>query len=68
MYQDVIRKFEKYGNVKEVRIVRKITGESRGFGFVEMETPDDAKDVVHHLDGAEWNGRRLKVEVAKHPR
>ena len=66
--KDVIRKFDKYGPVKEVRIVRRPTGESRGFGFVEMETPEDAKDVVRNMDGAEWNGRNLKVEIAKHPR
>ena len=48
--------------------MRRPTGESRGFGFVEMETPEDAKDVVRNMDGAEWNGRNLKVEIAKHPR
>ena len=43
-------------------------GNSRGFGFVEMETPEDAKEVIRHLDRAEWNGRKLLCEVAKNPR
>lgn len=66
--QDVVKKFEKYGRVVEVRIVRGPDGNSRGFGFVEMETPEDAKEVIRHLDRAEWNGRKLLCEVAKNPR
>jgi cold-inducible RNA-binding protein len=66
--RDVIRKFEKYGRVADVRIVKGHGGESRGFGFVDMESEEDAKEVMRALDGVEWNGRRLLVEVAKRPR
>ena len=45
--QDLERKFEKYGPVKDARIVRNPrSGESRGFGFLIMENDDDV-DRVH---------------------
>jgi cold-inducible RNA-binding protein len=66
--QDVVRKFGKYGDVKEVRIVRGQGGESRGFGFVDMGSEDDAHEAIRALNQVEWNGRKLLVEVAKRPR
>lgn len=46
MLQEVERKFERYGDVVEARIVRNPhNGESRGFGFVEMKTDDGADEV-----------------------
>ncbi len=41
------------------------TGRSRGFGFVEMETAEEAQQAVSRLDGQDLDGRRIKVEVAK---
>ena len=49
--QDVRHKFGKYGEVVDVRLVRGPGGESRGFGFVEMETPEDAKEVIRSMNG-----------------
>lgn len=67
--RDVVDKFDRYGPVREVRIVRHpATGESRGFGFVAMESVEAADRAVRKLDGTDWNGRRLLVEVAKNPR
>lgn len=66
--QDVIRKFGRYGDVRDVRLVRGPNGESRGFGFVDYNSEDDAKAAIRGLDQTEWNGRRLLVEVAKRPR
>lgn len=94
--QDLEKKFEKYGPVREARIVRNPrSGESRGFGFLIMENDDDVDRVsyhhalhiaftkqyllhpylhalrcsnmqaIRHLDGRDWNGRRLLVERAK---
>lgn len=55
--------------LQEVRIVRdRNTGDSRGFGFVVMMDERGVKDAVRDLNGADWNGRRLLVEIAKHPR
>lgn len=39
-----------------------------GFGFVEMENEEAAAAAIRKLDGTDWNGRRLLVEVAKRPR
>ena len=41
------------------------TGRSRGFGFVEMTTAEDAHAAVKKFDGQVVDGRTLKVEVAK---
>ena len=41
------------------------TGRSRGFGFVEMATVEEAKAAVGALNGTELDGRRIKVELAR---
>ena len=43
------------------------TGRSRGFGFVEMATPEEADAAVKKFNGSELDGRTLKVEIAKAP-
>jgi RNA recognition motif-containing protein len=52
--------------VKEVSIVAdRATGQSRGFAFVEMETPEAAQAAIAALDGKELDGRVLRVSEAK---
>ena len=52
--------------VKEVSIVTdRATGQSRGFAFVEMGSPDDAQAAIQALDGHELDGRSLKVSEAR---
>ncbi|CAK0783347.1 hypothetical protein CVIRNUC_006546 [Coccomyxa viridis] len=64
--REVEAKFEKFGAVKEARIVRNpVNGESRGFGFVAMKYEEDVDSAIRTLDGAEWQGRRLGVERAR---
>jgi len=41
------------------------TGRSRGFGFVEMATAEEAQKAVTGLNGRELDGRRLNVDIAK---
>jgi RNA recognition motif-containing protein len=41
------------------------TGRSRGFGFVEMASPEDAQQAVSRLNGQDVDGRQIKVEIAK---
>lgn len=58
--------FEKAGAVVEANVVSdKTTGRSRGFGFVEMATEEDAKKAVDQLNGSEVEGRKIFVSVAR---
>ena len=46
-------------------IVDKYTGQGKGFGFVEMETVEIAKEAMNKLNGSELNGRNIAVKEAK---
>lgn len=60
--------FGKHGEVKSAKIITdRETGRSRGFGFVEFSTTDEADAARTELDGTELDGRRIKVDVAKEP-
>ena len=64
--EDLREFFAPYGEVTSSKIINdRETGRSRGFGFVEM--PDDAasKKAIAELDGAEVDGRNIKVMEAK---
>lgn len=57
--------FEKVGAVASAKVVMdRYTGRSRGFGFVEMESQDDAKKAMDELDGSEVMGRSIVVKKA----
>jgi len=58
--------FSTHGSVESARVITdKYSGESRGFGFVEMEQAEDAQKAIQNLDGQEFKGRNLKVNLAK---
>ena len=58
--------FSQAGVVESAQVVMdRETGRSRGFGFVEMATPEDADAAVKRFNGHELDGRTLKVEHAK---
>jgi RNA recognition motif-containing protein len=60
--------FERFGEVTSVRIVReRRTGESRGFGFVEMPVVAQARAAISELDGQDFMGRPLNVSEARPP-
>jgi RNA recognition motif-containing protein len=46
-------------------VTDQFSGQSRGFGFVEMSTPEEAQQAVTQLNERQLDGRSLKVEVAK---
>ena len=58
--------FTAHGSVASARIITdKFTGQSRGFGFVEMNTDDDAKVAIEALNGTQMDGRTLTVNEAR---
>ena len=58
--------FAQAGNVVSAAILKdKITGRSRGFGFVEMATEEDAQKAIEMWNGKELDGRRLTVNEAR---
>jgi len=60
--------FSQYGQVHSVKLVTDyVTGRSRGFGFVEMES-QGAEKAIAGLNGSELDGRTLKVDIAKERR
>lgn len=65
--EDELRqKFEEFGEVTKVTIIKdKFSGESRGFGFVEMASDEAGEKAIAELNGAEMNGRKLNVNVAR---
>ena len=64
--QDLRQLFESYGAVDKVSIITdRDTGQSRGFGFVEMPDTTAAKAAMQGLQGKELAGRTLTVDEAK---
>lgn len=58
--------FAQAGNVESAAVVTdRDTGRSRGFGFVEMATAEEADAAVKKYNGQEVDGRTLKVELSK---
>lgn len=63
---EVLRAFTPYGAVESVSILTdRMTGQSRGFGFVEMPDRTEAQNAINALNGAELNGRALNVNEAR---
>ena len=64
--QDLRQLFESYGAVDKVSIITdRDTGQSRGFGFVEMSDNADAKSAIQGANGKELAGRALTVNEAR---
>jgi RNA recognition motif-containing protein len=64
--QDLRQLFESYGVVDKINIITdRDTGQSRGFGFVEMPDSAAAKAAIQGLQGKELAGRTLTVNEAK---
>ena len=60
--------FAETGTVDSAVVVTdRDTGRSRGFGFVEMATPEDADQAISRLNGTNLDGRTILVEKAKSP-
>lgn len=58
--------FAQYGDVTSANIIKdRFSGESRGFGFVEMPSREDAMAAIEGLNGQDFHGRSLTVNEAK---
>ena len=58
--------FAVHGTVESARVITdKFTGQSRGFGFVEMSTLEEAKTAIAALNGTQLGGRTLTVNEAR---
>jgi RNA recognition motif-containing protein len=58
--------FAQHGAVESARVITdKFTGQSRGFGFVEMTSGEDAQKAIAALNGTQMDGRTLTVNEAK---
>ncbi len=58
--------FGQFGTVESVEVLRdKFTGRARGFAFVVMATAEDAQKAIENTEGREFQGRPLKVNIAR---
>ncbi len=58
--------FEKFGKLDSATLIKdKYTGHSKGFGFVEMPTNEEAQAAIDGLNGTELKGKVLTVNVAR---
>jgi RNA recognition motif-containing protein len=64
--QELQDMFSQHGNVSAVDLIYdKFTGRSRGFAFVSMASPEDAKKALDHFNGFDVGGRCLTVNEAR---
>ncbi len=64
--QEVENLFSTHGAIESVKLIRdQMTGQSRGFGFVEMLNDTEGRTAMQTLDQYEFEGRRLTVNEAK---
>src|ERR1043165_8238484 len=58
--------FAQAGNVESAQVVEdRMTGRSRGFGFVEMTSPEEGAAAIEQFNGKDFNGRNLTVNEAR---
>ena len=64
--QNIRSIFQNHGIVRRIRIMTdRWTGLSRGFGFIQMKNDAEAEKAIGALNGAELNGKALKVKQAR---
>ena len=62
--EEVVALFSPFGDVESVTLMKKDSGESRGFGFVVMGN-DEAMKAVDALDGVEFGGEVLRINESR---
>ncbi len=58
--------FSEYGTVDSVKLIQdKLSGRSKGFGFIEMPNDDEGQQAIDSLNGTEYMERKMVVNVAR---
>jgi RNA recognition motif-containing protein len=64
--EDLGELFTEYGKVSSAKVINdRETGQSRGFGFVEMPNEEDGQKAIEELNGAEYDSKVITVSVAR---
>jgi RNA recognition motif-containing protein len=64
--EDLKQAFEAFGQVASVSIIKdKMSGQSKGFGFVEMGSAEQGQAAISGMNGKELKGRKLNVNEAR---
>lgn len=64
--EDLQQQFSSFGNVQSAKVMmERDTGRSKGFGFVEMSTSQEAEEAIRGLNGQNMGGRDLTVNIAR---
>jgi len=64
--EDLRQAFEEFGQVESINLIKdRFSGESRGFGFVEMPSKDEAQTAITEMNGKDLKGRVLNVNEAQ---
>jgi RNA recognition motif-containing protein len=63
---DLTNKFTEFGTVESIKLITdRDTGQSKGFGFVEMASNAEGRAAIEKLNGADYEGRAMNVNEAK---
>jgi len=64
--EDLKELFSEYGEIESLKIIQdQFTGQSKGFGFIEMVNEEDAKKAMSGLNDKDFMGKSLRVSEAK---
>ena len=64
--EDLKQAFEGFGQVESINIIKdRYSGESRGFGFLEMPAKGEAESAINDLNGKDLKGRALNISEAR---
>jgi RNA recognition motif-containing protein len=63
---DLVKLFEPHGTVESAQVIKdRDTGRSKGFGFVEMKTSEEAQAAIAAVNGKDMGGRAVTVNEAR---